>query len=180
MTRASKDYKVYIKTPLPYKIPDGMCIQAVGNLYGFPPAGQNSSIEFDKCVKECGFNNTPWDLKVFIKWKNKRPILLIAHSDDFRFFCDKRDFDEWDALIKNFEKYNYEVTECTGKESVGTMITHDAEYNYSMDQHRMIDDFLKRLKESKYRILRISQIFRKMIMLPNPSRKPVRNIRIEG
>ena len=52
-TRANKDYPVYIKKPqrLEMDVPAGYCIQAVGNLYGFPPAGQNFSIEFDKCVK---------------------------------------------------------------------------------------------------------------------------------
>ena len=49
ITRAKKDYPVFIKTPKGIEIPPGMCIQAVGNLYGFPPAGQNFSIEFDKC-----------------------------------------------------------------------------------------------------------------------------------
>ena len=63
-------------------------------MYGFPPVGQNFSIEFDKCVEECGFNNTPWALKFFYKGRNGRQILLIAHSDDFRFFCDKRDLIE--------------------------------------------------------------------------------------
>ena len=91
VTPISKDYRVYLRTPEGYTIPKGMCMEALGNLYGFPPAGQNFSKEFDKCVTECGFKNTPWDLKFFIKWKNNRPILLIAHSDDFRVFCDKRD-----------------------------------------------------------------------------------------
>ena len=145
VTRANKDYPVYIKTPQGYTVPNGMCIQAVGNLYGFPPAGQNFSLEFDKCVKECGFTNTPWDLKFFIKWKNGRPILLIAHSDDFRVFCDKRDLSEWDALVKNFNKHKYKVTDCSDKEFVGIRISRDDEYNYYMDQHRMIDDILKEL-----------------------------------
>ena len=50
VTRANKDYPVYIKTPKGMEVEEGYCIQAVGNLYGFPPAGQNFSIEFDKCV----------------------------------------------------------------------------------------------------------------------------------
>ena len=64
------------------EVEDGYCIQAVGNLYGFPPAGQNFSIEFDKCVMEMGYVNTPWDLKLFYKWINDKPIFVIAHSDD--------------------------------------------------------------------------------------------------
>ena len=43
-TRANKDYPVFIKTPKGIEVPAGMCIQAVGNLYGFPPAGQNFSM----------------------------------------------------------------------------------------------------------------------------------------
>ena len=145
VTRANKDYPVFIKTPQGYTIPEGMCMQAVGNLYGFPPAGQNFSIEFDKCVKECGFTNTPWDLKFFYKWKNGRPILLIAHSDDFRLFCDMRDISEWDNLVKNFNKHKYKVTDCSDKEFVGIRITRDEEYNYFMDQNRMVNDILKEL-----------------------------------
>ena len=105
--------------------------------------GQNFSKEFDKCVTECGFKNTPWDLKFFIKWKNNRPT---AHSDDFRVFCDKRDLSEWDALIINFNKHKYyKVTDCSDKGFVGIRIIKDNEYNYYMDQHRMIDDILKEL-----------------------------------
>ena len=36
VTRANKDYPVYIKTPKGMEVEDGYCIQAVGNLYGFP------------------------------------------------------------------------------------------------------------------------------------------------
>ena len=36
VTRANKDYPVYIKTPQGLEVPEGYCIQAVGNLYGFP------------------------------------------------------------------------------------------------------------------------------------------------
>ena len=40
VTRANKDYPVFIKTPKGgLEVPPGMCIQAVGKLYGFPPAG---------------------------------------------------------------------------------------------------------------------------------------------
>ena len=67
VTRANKDYPVYIKTPqgLEMDAPAGYCIQAVSNPYGFPPADQNFSIEFEKCMREMGYLNTPWDLKLF-------------------------------------------------------------------------------------------------------------------
>ena len=45
--------------------------------------GQNFSKAFDICVRECGYENTPWDPKLFLKWKNKKPIIIIEHSDDF-------------------------------------------------------------------------------------------------
>ena len=142
VTRANPDYPVYIKTPQGYSIPQDMCIQAIGNLYGFPPAGQNFSIEFDKCVSECGYINTPWDLKFFYKWINSMPLLLIVHSDDFRWFGNKEHLSEWQLLVDTFEKHKYKVTDVSDNEFVGIRITHDEHYNYFMDQTRMIEDII--------------------------------------
>jgi hypothetical protein len=138
VTLANPDFPVFIKTPQGYKIRPGYVIQAIGNLYGFPPSGQNFSKAFDICVRECGYTNTPWDLKLFYKWKKNKPIIIIAHSDDFRWFGSKENLEEWDILIKTFNKYKYEVTDATSKEFVGIHIYHDEEYNYYMDQTRMI------------------------------------------
>lgn len=143
VTLANPDYPVYIQTPQGYTIPKGMCIQAVGNLYGFPPAGQNFSKEFDKCVHECGYTNTPWDPKLFIKWIKGRPIIVIAHSDDFRWFGPPDMVHEWDLLVLTFNKHRYEVTDATDKEFVGIHIYHDTHYNYYMDQERMITSIVK-------------------------------------
>ena len=118
------------------------CIQAVDNLSGFPPAGQNFSIEFDKCVKEMGYINTPWDLKLFYNWINEKPIFVIAHNDDFRWFGSEDVTHEWDALIKNFNKHKYAVTDCTNNEFIGINITHDDQFNYYMDQTRMIKEIV--------------------------------------
>ena len=52
VTLANLDYPVQGCTVDP-----GNRIQAVGNLYGFPPAGENFSKEFDKCVRN-GPNNS--------------------------------------------------------------------------------------------------------------------------
>ena len=142
VTRQNPKYSVYIRKPQGYKIPRGMCIQAVGNLYGFPPAGHNFSSAFDKCVKECGYINTPWDLKFFYKWVDKTPMLLIVHSDDFRWFGDKKHLNHWQLLVDNFEKHRYKVTDVSDNEFVGIKITRDNDYNYYMDQTRMIDDIL--------------------------------------
>ena len=143
VTRANKYYPVFIKTPKGIGVPPGMCIQAVRNLYGFPPTGQIFSIEFDKCVKEMGYDNTTWDLKLFFKWVNEKPILVIAHSDGFRRFGSEDVLYEWEALVKNFNAHKYTVTDCTDKEFVGINITHDEDYNYYMDQTHMITEIIK-------------------------------------
>ena len=143
VTLANKDYPVYIQVPQGYAIAPGMCIQAIGNLYGFPPAGQNFSKEFDKCVHECGYRNTPWDPKFFIKWINNKPIIVMAHSDDFRWFGPPDMIKEWDLLVLTFNKHRYEVTDATNKEFVGIHIYHDEHFNYYMDQERMITSIVK-------------------------------------
>ena len=142
VTRANASYPIFIKTPEGYNIPEGMCIQSLGNIYGNPVSGQNFSLAFDRCVKECNYLNTPWDPKLFYKWKQGRIIILIAHSDDFRWFGDDKDINEWDDLIKNFNKHKYKVTDCTDKEFVGIRITCDENFNYFMDQTRMIEEII--------------------------------------
>ena len=120
------------QTPEGYSITEGMCIQSLGNVYGNPTSGQNFSIKLDKCVKECGYKNTPWDPKLFHKWNEKRIIIIIVQSDGFRWFGDKKDLNEWDALIKNSNKHKFKVTDCSDKEFVGIRITCDENYNYFM------------------------------------------------
>ena len=144
ITQANENYPVHIRTPQGYTCPPGFCFQAVGNLYGFPPAGQNFSVEFDKCIMECGYLNTPWDLKFFIKWtRDGLPMLIIAHSDDFRWFGPPDRLDEWDLIIKTFNDHKYEVTDATDKEFVGIRIQRDPDGTYYMDQHRMIECIIK-------------------------------------
>lgn len=138
VTLANPDYPVFIKTPQGYHIEKGNCIRAVGNLYGFPPAGQNFSKEFDKCVTQCGYKNTPWDPKLFHKWKDDKPLIIIAHSDDFRWFGPDNMLHEWDLLIKTFGEHKYEVTDATDKEFVGIRISRDKDFNYYMDQERIL------------------------------------------
>ena len=50
---------------------------------------------------------------------------------------------EWEALVKNFNAHKYTVTDCTDKEFIGINITHDEEYNYYMNQTRMITEIIK-------------------------------------
>jgi hypothetical protein len=132
ITRANPGFPVYIKTPQGYQGRPGFVIQAIGNLYGFPPAGQNFSIEFDKCLAEAGYKNTPWDLKLCFKWTAaKKPMIIIAHSDDFRWFGPEENLDEWDNVIKIFNKHGYQVTDATDKEFVGIRISGSPETSSS-------------------------------------------------
>ena len=48
-----------------------------------------------------------------------------------------------DSLIKNLNAHKYTLTDCTDKEFVGINITHDEDYNYYMDQTRMITEIIK-------------------------------------
>ena len=59
---------------------------------------------------------------------------------------------EWDALIKNFNEHKYTVTDCTDKEFVGINITHDAEFNYYMDQTRMISEIVKEVNPTGVKV----------------------------
>ena len=67
---------------------------------------------------------------------------MIVHSDDFRWFGDKKDLSEWQLLVTTFEKHKYKVSDATEKEFVGIRITRDEHYNYFLDQTRMIDDII--------------------------------------
>ena len=63
--------------------------------------------------------------KVFFKWIKGKPIIVIAHSDDFRWFGPQELLSQWDFLVATFNKYKYEVTDATNKEFVGIHIYHD-------------------------------------------------------
>ena len=69
-------------------------------------------------------------------------MIIIAHSDDFRWFGPEENLDEWDSVVKIFNKHGYQVTDATDKEFVGIKITRDEQFNYYMDQHRMIDSII--------------------------------------
>jgi hypothetical protein len=63
ITRANPGFSVFITGTLAYDGPDGFCIQAVGNRYGFRPAGQNFSKEFLQMPSRLGYKNTRRDLQ---------------------------------------------------------------------------------------------------------------------
>ena len=115
----------------------------MGNIYGAPLAGKNFSKEFDRCVTDCGYKNTPWDLKLYFKWVDGSLMILIAHSDDFRWFGRPDMFHEWDLLVSTFNARMYEFTDATDKELIGIHLYRDEKFNYYMDQTRMLDSILK-------------------------------------
>ena len=73
----------------------------------------------------------------------RKLIIVIAHSDDFRWFGPDELLSEWDLLVATFNRHKYEVTDATNKEFVGIHIYHDEDFNYYMDQSRMIDSIIR-------------------------------------
>ena len=73
---------------------------------------------------------------------NNSPNGLIAHSDDFRWFGDESEISEWTLLVNTFGKHKYKVTDVSDTELVGINITRDDNFNYNMDQTRVIDEIL--------------------------------------
>jgi hypothetical protein len=138
VAKSNPNFRWYIKTPQGYRIADDEVIEDVGKIYGAPPAGQIFSREFDKYVAECGYKYTPWDFKLFYKWVDGRPILLTAHR------CGSSDhIYEWDLLIANFNAHKYQINDSAGKEFVGVHFYRDENFNYYMDQTRMIESIIK-------------------------------------
>ena len=84
VTPGSEDFMLCIATPQGVKAPPGMILLILGNLYGFPLSGRNFSKAVDAIVTSLGYKSTPFDPKFFCKWIKGRPILLMFHSDDFR------------------------------------------------------------------------------------------------
>jgi hypothetical protein len=95
-------------------------------------------LELLQAIRESGYYNALWDPVFFYKWIKGLPIIVIAHSDDFRLFCPPEYLSEWDDLVATFNKYKYEVTDATNKELVGIHIYHDEDFNCYMDQTRMV------------------------------------------
>jgi hypothetical protein len=96
------------------------------------------------CLAQAGYKNTPWDPKLFFKWTAaEKPMIIIAYSDDFRWFGPEENLEEWDNAIKIFNNHGYQVTDATDKEFVGIKISRDEQFNYYMDQHRMIETILE-------------------------------------
>ena len=123
--------------------PPGMILQVLGNLYGLPSSGHNFSKAVDAIVTSFGYKSTPFDPKFFCKRIEGRPILLMFHSDDFRWCGPSNMIAEWDTLVASFEAARYKVKDCTKKPFVGINITSDNQGNYYLDQKKSIEGVVK-------------------------------------
>ena len=146
VTPGSKDYVLCMSTPDGIVAPPGMVLQVLGNLYGLPSSGRNFSKAVDAIVLGLGYKNTPYDPKFFVKWIDGWPILVVFHSDDFRWSGPKHLLAEWDLLVKTFEDARYKVKDCTKEPFVGITVTSDEEGNYYMDQKKAIEGVVKAAK----------------------------------
>ena len=102
-------------------IPFYLMIQDKGHSLqrGLPSSGRNFSKAVDAIVKALGYMSTPYDPKFFVKWREGMPILVMFHSDDFR-WCGPPDMiGEWDKLVAAFEASKYKVKDCTKEPFVG-------------------------------------------------------------
>ena len=143
VTPGSKDFKLCISTPPGIKAPPGMILEVLGNLYGLPSSGRNFSMAVDKIVLACGYTNTVYDPKFFVKWIDGMPILLMFHSDDFRWSGSKSVMHEWDILVKAFEESKYKVKDCTADPFVGINVSTDEDGNYYLNMKEKIEGVVK-------------------------------------
>ena len=57
--------------------------------------------------------------------------------------------DEWKLLVDTFEQHKYKVSNVTDSEFVGVRITRDEQYNYYMDQTRMVEEIIEEAQLSQ-------------------------------
>ena len=143
VTPGSKEFMLCIATPPGIIAPKGMILQVLGNLYGLPSSGRNFSKAVDLIVAKCGYKSTPYDPKFFCKWIDGMPILVMFHSDDFRWSGPPHLLAEWDILVAAFEAARYKVKDCTKEPFVGINVTSDTQGNYYLDQKDKIEGLVK-------------------------------------
>ena len=143
VTSGSKEFMLCIATPPGIIVPKGMIFQVLGNLHGLSSSGRNFSKAVDLIVAKCGYKSTPYDPKFFCKWIDGMPILVMFHSDDFRWSGPPHLLAEWDILVTAFEAARYKVKDCTKEPFVGINVTSDTQGNYYLDQKDKIEGLVK-------------------------------------
>ena len=155
VTPGSKDFMLCIAASQGIKAPSGMILQVLGNLYGLPSSGRNFSKAVDAIVTSLGYKSTPFDPKFFSKWIEGSSILLMFHSDDFRWCGPSNMIAEWDTLVLSFEAARYKVKDCTKEPFVGINVTSDNQGNYYLDQKKSIDGVIKAAKVSGCKVQKL-------------------------
>ena len=143
MTPRSKEFVLCIATPPGIIAPKGMILQVLGNLYGLQLSGRNFSKAVDLIVGKCGYKSTHYDPKFFCKWIGGMPILVMFHSDDFRWSGPPHLLAEWSILVAAFEAARYKVKDCTKEPFVGINVTSGTQGNYYLDQKDKIEGLVK-------------------------------------
>ena len=155
VTPGSKDFMLCMATPEGIIAPKGMVLQVLGNLYGLPSSGRNFSKAVDAIVLKLGYKNTPYDPKFFCKWIDGMPILVVFHSDDFRWCGPPHLLSEWDSLVAAFEASRYKVKDCTKEPFVGINVTSDEKGNFYLDQKKLIESAVKAAKVSGAKVQKL-------------------------
>ena len=155
VTPGSKDFVLCMSPPEGFVAPPGMVLQVLGNLYCLPSSGRNFSKAVDVSVLKLSYKNTPYVPKFFCKWIDGIPILVMFHSDDFRWIGPRNMLSEWDALVQAFEGSKYKVEDCTNEPFVGINVTTDKEGNYYLDQKRAIEGVINAARLSRAKIQKL-------------------------
>ena len=71
------------------------------------------------------------------------PLLVMFHSDDFRWSGPPHLLAEWDILVAAFEATRYKVKDCTKEPFFGINVTSDTQVNYYLDQKDKIKGIVK-------------------------------------
>ena len=74
------------------------------------------------------------------------PILVVFHSNDFRWSGPRHLLAEWDSLVAAFEASRYKVKDCTKELFVGINLTSDEKGNFYLDQQKLIESAVKAAK----------------------------------
>ena len=75
-------------------------------------------------------------------------ILVVFHSDNFRWCGPPHLLVEWDALVAAFEASRYKVKNCNKEPFVGINVTSDEKGNFYLDQKKLIESAVKAAKVS--------------------------------
>ena len=151
----SKDFMLCMATLDGIIAPKRMVLQVLGNLYGLPSSGRNFSKAVDAIVLKLAYKNTPYDPKFRCKWIGGIPILVVFHTDDFRWCGPPHLLAEWDSLVAAFKASRYKVKDCTKEPFLGINVTSDEKGNFNLDQKKLIESAVKAAKVSGAKVQKL-------------------------